>query len=101
MACVQAERAGHLDSYCRGSTSIIHCSVYLRKCKLLPGVEDTELTCQILCLTSVAATLSVLIIFFTLNSLVDADKVLIPELLWLTSIMVADLIITVCSCLLT
>ena len=50
---------------------------------------------QVLCLTSIAATTSVLVIFFGLNSLVDADLVLIPELLWLTSIMVADLIITV------
>lgn len=48
-----------------------------------------------LCLTSIGATLSVLIIFSGLNSLIDADRVKVPELLWLTSIMVADLIITV------
>ncbi|KAI9636664.1 uncharacterized protein MKK02DRAFT_45370 [Dioszegia hungarica] len=48
-----------------------------------------------LCLISVGATLSVLIIFFNLNSLIDAYRVKIPELLWLTSIVCADLIITI------
>ncbi|KAI9636663.1 uncharacterized protein MKK02DRAFT_45369 [Dioszegia hungarica] len=48
-----------------------------------------------LCLTSIGATLSVLIIFSNLNSLIDAYRVKIPELLWLTSVMCADLIITI------
>ncbi|RSH95326.1 hypothetical protein EHS25_000413 [Saitozyma podzolica] len=49
----------------------------------------------LLCLMSVGATLAVLIIFTNLAAVAEASKVRVPELVWLSSIMTADLIITV------
>ncbi|KAI9636665.1 uncharacterized protein MKK02DRAFT_45371 [Dioszegia hungarica] len=66
-----------------------------RAYRLLNRAIWIPIAVTILCLTSVGATLSVLIIFSGLNSLIDAYRVKIPELLWLTSVMCADLIITI------
>ncbi|ORY26229.1 hypothetical protein BCR39DRAFT_470528, partial [Naematelia encephala] len=49
-----------------------------------------------LILTSFGATVAVRVIFASLASLFEASKVKVPELIWLSSIMCADIIITVC-----
>ncbi|KGB76008.2 hypothetical protein CNBG_1846 [Cryptococcus deuterogattii R265] len=48
----------------------------------------------LLILTSFAATIAVKVIFGNADSLMEAEKVRIPELIWLASIMAADVIIT-------
>lgn len=53
------------------------------------------ITILLLILTSFAATIAVKVIFGNANSLMEADKVRIPELIWLASIMAADIIITI------
>ncbi|AFR96011.2 hypothetical protein C343_04125 [Cryptococcus neoformans C23] len=52
------------------------------------------ITILFLILTSFAATIAVKVIFGNANSLMEADKVRIPELIWLASIMAADILIT-------
>ncbi|ORX39034.1 hypothetical protein BD324DRAFT_679539 [Kockovaella imperatae] len=77
------------------NSAVVQAFFAYRAYRLCNRMWIIPLVCGVLILTSVGATLAVLILFSSFASLFQADGVTVPELIWLSSIMSADIIITI------